>query len=219
MAPAGVTKDLQCCAFRVYESPENHRAVISRPTFRFMHMVLNEGCKLPCGLWPNQTSNHTRMGAVVHMPTPAQVLCALFANISVHILSSSYSHIRQEQFLLFGPALVLLRCPLVQHQQWLSLEHPCRNMPVLWLQPTFLWEFWTLSFAQSQNEIWHPSLSVCAEVLRYMQIEEWNGCYSQLNRENFSPLMHFRFPCLHDCSHSFCCRANAFLWQQYAHKY
>ncbi len=99
MAPAGVTKDLQCCAFRVYESPENHRAVISRPTFRFVHMVLNEGCKLPlmpCGLWPDQTSDHTRMGAVVHMPTPAQVLHALFANISVHILSSSYSHSRQD---------------------------------------------------------------------------------------------------------------------------
>ncbi len=48
--------------------------------------------------------------AVVHMPTPAQVLRALFANISVHILSNYNSHSRQEPFLLFGPALILLRC-------------------------------------------------------------------------------------------------------------
>ncbi len=56
MAPAGMAKFLQCCAFWVYESPENHRAAISRPTFQFM--VLNEDCKLPpvpCGLWPDQT--------------------------------------------------------------------------------------------------------------------------------------------------------------------
>lgn len=126
----------QCCAFQVCESPENHRAVTSRPSFPFLHMVLNDGCKLPpitCGLWPDQTSDHTRISVVVHMPTPVQVPRALFVNISVHILSSSYSHSRQEPFLLLGPALVLL-----QHQQWLSLECPCWNKPAFWLQPTYL---------------------------------------------------------------------------------
>ncbi len=108
MAPAGIAMFLHCCAFWVYESPENHRAAISRPTFRFM--VLNEDCKLPPVPCDQIKLCPYRMFAVVHMPTPAQVLRALFANISVHILSNYNSHSRQEPFLLFGPALILLRC-------------------------------------------------------------------------------------------------------------
>lgn len=74
MAPAGVIDNLQFCVFHRYESLENHRVVIWRPTSWFAHTVSTRDYKLPpmpCGLWPDQASLHTRGCRHSHAHTSA----------------------------------------------------------------------------------------------------------------------------------------------------